>query len=50
MAETVALGDLEVVRYTAGNIPEPDVMESIDYRDIQALTVAIYDRAITLPQ
>ena len=49
-AEIVALRELEVVRYTAGDVPDPDVMESIDYRDIQALTVAIYDRAITLPQ
>ena len=48
-AETVRHGELSLARYTAGDIPEPDVMEAIDYRDIQTLTVAIYDRVITLP-
>lgn len=47
--ETVQRGGIEFVRYTAGEIPEPDVMEAIDYRDIQSLTVAIYDQAINLP-
>ncbi len=47
--ETVSLGEADVLRYTAGEIPSPDVMEAIDYREILTLTLAIYDRAITLP-
>jgi hypothetical protein len=45
--QTMLLGGVEVVAVTAGEIPEPDVMEAIDYRDILTLTLAIYDRAIT---
>ncbi len=47
--EAVPLGEITVQRYTAGEIPDPDVMESIDYREILTLTLALYDRAITPP-
>ena len=47
--ESIAFGDIQATRYTAGEIPDPDVMEAVDYREIQTLTVAIYDAAITLP-
>ncbi|MFT5682298.1 MAG: hypothetical protein ACI8RZ_003216 [Myxococcota bacterium] len=49
VVETVRLGEIEALRYTAGEIPDPDIMEAIDYREILTLTLAIYDRAITLP-
>lgn len=49
VARGVTLGEVEAVRYTAGAIPEPDVMEAIDYREIQTLTVAIFDRVIDVP-
>ncbi len=43
------LGALSVVKLTAGQLPDPDVMESLDYRELLALTLQIFDTVAATP-
>lgn len=44
------LGEHPARRYALGAVPEPDAMESLDYRALQAAAVALFDAAAARPE
>lgn len=44
------LGAHAARRYTLGTVPEPDAMESLDYHELQAAAVALFDAAAAEPE